>query len=380
MRALVVGAGISGLTSAIGLARAGHEVVVVERAPGPRSQGYMIDFFGPGYDAAEELGVLPRILAEGHRVSEVAYIDGRGHRRAGLSFASFGRVVDGRVVSVLRSDLERVLRDAVPDGVEVRYGVSPTAIESGPDAAQVVLDDGVAERWDLVVGADGLHSTVRRLVWGPDDRFIRPLGFHTAAYFVDDPALRRRVGDRFALTDTLDRMVGSYGVGGGRVASFFVHRTDEPLPADAGAALRRHYDGLGWIVPDLLARIPPDADLYYDLVAQSEVPRWHRGRVVLVGDACHAVSLLAGQGASLGLAGARLLTQRIGTADLADALRSYEAEWRPRVSATQARARKSIGWFLPSRSWQRSARRLVLRASGLPFAERLIAGRVGGKG
>ncbi|MFX4273734.1 FAD-dependent monooxygenase [Propionibacteriaceae bacterium Y1685] len=384
MRALVVGAGISGLAAAIGLHQQGWQVIMVERSPGPRRQGYMIDFFGPGYDAAEEMGLLPAILDVGHRIAALAYLDENGRRRAGMDFSQFARLFDGRLTSVMRPDLEAALTEALPAEVELRYGTSIDTLVPGDDhePAQVLLTDGTELELDVVIGADGLHSTVRDLVWG-GDRLV-PLGFHTAAFIVPDaPQLQAKVGNRFCLTDTVGREVGCYPIADG-VAVFTVHRsTDRELPADPVATLHDTYAGLGWIVPELLERCPAKEEIYYDLVAQSDVDQWHRGRVVLIGDACHAVSLLAGQGASLGLAGAHRLALALGGVSAPDqiteALAAYEAQWRPRTRETQLQARKGVTWFLPAHAWQLRIRRWVLRASALPGVARAVARSLVGK-
>lgn len=233
MRAVVCGAGIAGLALAGCLGRRGWEVVVLERAPRPREQGYMMDFFGPGWDAAEEMGVLPAVLELGYRVERLSYVDDRGRDRAGLPFARFAHALDGHLVSVMRPDLERVLREHARGVAELRYGRRVVGVRRRPGGAGAVLDDGTVLDADLVVGADGVHSAVRRSAFGPEERFRRWLGLHTAAFVVDDPEACRQVGDRFCLTDSVDRAMGFYGLRDGRLAVFAVHRAAAPsLPAD----------------------------------------------------------------------------------------------------------------------------------------------------
>nr|MDT0659328.1 FAD-dependent monooxygenase [Micromonospora sp. DSM 115978] len=388
MRAIICGAGIAGLTLAQRLDRHGWEVVVLEWAPGPRDTGYMIDFFGPGYDAAEELGLLPRLHELGYQVREMSYRDARGRRRASLSFARFSKLVDGRMVSIMRPDLERVLRERVSDRVDLRYATSLTAIDNRDDGVRVTLTDGSQLDADLLVGADGIHSTVRALTFGDESRFLRYLGFHTSAFVFDDPRIHALVRDQFCLTDTVDRQAGCYGLRDGRVAVFTVHRTPDPsLPADPRAAVQGEYAPLGWIVPRALAACPPAAQIYYDQVAQVEVPSWSRRRVVLVGDACQAVSLLAGQGASLGVAAGFLLAEelaRVGegrsaTDGIDAALARYEATLRPAVTEKQRVARSGTRWFLPERRWQLVARQVALRLARLPGLDRLVAGALIGE-
>ncbi|MBB5953496.1 2-polyprenyl-6-methoxyphenol hydroxylase-like FAD-dependent oxidoreductase [Saccharothrix tamanrassetensis] len=372
MKVVICGAGIAGLTLAGRLAAAGHPVVVVEKSAGPRPEGYMIDFFGPGYDAAERMGLLPRFHELGYRFIEAGYHDETGRRRAGLNFARFAESMGGRMTSIMRPDVEHILRTDLPPEVTLRFGAGVVAVDNRPDGVSVALSDGTSLDADLLVGADGIHSTVRRLVFGDEQRFFRYLGFHTAAFTVTDPEIHRLVEGRFCLTDTVGRQVGCYGLRDGWVAAFTVHRTPDPtLPTDPRASVRAAYGTLGWIVPRVLERCPPE--IYYDQVAQIELPRWSAGRVVLVGDACGAVSLLAGQGASLGMGGAFVLAGHL------DDLDGYERRWRPVVAEKQRIARSGARWFLPATALRLHVRRWAMRLARVPWIDRRIATSLVGK-
>lgn len=378
MKIIICGAGIAGLALAHRLSTAGIEVIVIERSPGPRPQGYMIDFFGPGYDAIEAMGLLPAVEAVAYHLDEATLVDDQGRRRASIDPLQFAA---GPLLSIMRPDLERVLRDNLPAAVDLRFGSNLVSVADQGDEVIVTLDDGTVLSGDLLVGADGIHSAVRRLVFGPETDFLRYLGFHTAAFTFDAPAIHEQIKGRFCLTDTAGRQMGFYGLRDGRVACFAVHRTPDPtLPADLRAAVRTTYRGLGWVVPEALERCPSPAEIYYDQVAQIVLPSWSKGRVVLVGDSCFAVSLLAGQGASLAIAGAYVLADQLArTRSVNTALSAYERLWRPVAEEKQQVGRSGARWFLPNSASQLAIRRLALRLIRLPVINRLGAAALTGK-
>ncbi|MFB6726037.1 FAD-dependent oxidoreductase [Kribbella sp. NPDC056345] len=374
MKVIVCGAGIAGLALAHRLSALGQEVIVLERSPGPRTQGYMIDFFGPGLDAMEAMGLLPALRDVAYQVPEALLVDDRGRSRARVATDRFAA---GELLSVTRPDLEDVLRAHLPDGVDLRYGV-PVVDGAQGDGVRVTTADGSTVDGDVLIGADGIHSAVRRIVFGPERDYLRYLGFHTAAYTFDAPHIHEEVDGRFCLTDSIGSQFGFYALRDGRVASFAVHRTPDPvLPTDLRAAIQSAYSDLGWVVPEALAACPAPDQIYYDQVAQIVMPSWSKGRVGLVGDACQAVSLLAGQGASLGIAGAYVLAGELARATSPEAgLAAYERVWRPIAEEKQKVGRSAARWFLPASRTQLILRRLMLR---LPFARQLLAAALAGK-
>lgn len=364
MKAVICGAGIAGLALAQRLDTLGWEVVVLEKAPGPRTQGYMIDLSGPVHDAAGAMGLLPRLRQLTYPVREAVSIDHNGQTRARLTYARSGRATGGQLLSLLRPDLEQTLRESLSHRVDLRFATGLVRIDDDVTGVRATLTDRSTLDADLLVGADGLHSTVRSMVYGEEARYLRYLGFHTAAFVFDAPDVHARLQSRFCLTDTRGRQMGFYGLRNGKVAAFAVHRTPDPtLPDDARTALLREYSGLGWVTPRALERCPSADHIYYDQVAQIELPQWSRGRVTLVGDACHAVSLLAGQGAPLGMAGACILADQLHRSDSVEAaLRRYERIWQPVITDRQRTIRETARWFVPDAAWQLHVRSAALTA------------------
>ncbi|GAB7036560.1 MULTISPECIES: FAD-dependent oxidoreductase [Catenuloplanes] len=359
-RATICGAGIAGLTLAWWLTRDGWTVTLVERAPGPRGEGYLMDFFGSGYDVAERMGLLPTLTDRASPVDELVHLSPSGRRTGGLRYAAMTGVLGGRVLSLLRGDLESALRTV--QKTPPRYGVSVAAAVPRGDRVDVELTDGTRHTADLLVGADGIHSRIRELVFGPEARFLRPLGFRTASYLFDDPDLAAWLGTRFAVIAAPGRQAGVYPTGRGGLAASLIHRTPPAArrigSSGTGPPLAALFAGLGDTAARVLARCPAGPGLYDDCVAQVEMTSWTRGPVTLVGDAGYAVSLMAGQGASLAMGGAWLLAHHLAArpGDVPAALSAYQAEMLPFTRRKQLSGRRAAAWMVPS-----TRRRLRLR-------------------
>ncbi len=372
MRAVICGAGIAGLTLAWWLERDGWQVLLVEHAAGPRDAGYMIDFVGSGYDVAERMGMLPRLRDIQTVNTVLRYLDPAGRGRGWFDYDGFAAALGGRAFTFMRGDLERVLYDVLGDRVPVRYATTVHSVAETANGVEVVLSDGTVERADLLVGADGIHSRVRELAFGPEPPLLRYLGFHTASYLCADDDLRARVGARFLLTAVPDRQVGLYPTYVGRLAVWLTHHSADPrLPQDPRGALLRTYGGMGDLVDLALRHCPSGRDLYYDQVAQIELDGWARGRVALVGDACQAVSLLAGQGASMAMGGAYVLAEQLRLDAPERAVARYEERVRPSVRVKQRAGRQTAQWLVPSSRWRITARALALATTRLPGGVRL---------
>ena len=374
MRAMICGAGIAGLTLAWWLERDGWEVSLVERASGPRDEGYMIDFVGSGYDVAELMGLLPRLADIHTRNAVVRYVGPDGAGLGRIEYDRLALAFDGRAFTFMRPDLERVLLGQLGEAVTIRYGVTIDAVEEAGSGVVATLSDGRSEAADLLVGADGIHSRIRGLVFGPEEPLVRYLGYHTASYVFTDDALRAEIGQQFVLVAAPDRQAGIYPTNDGRLAAWLVHRSPDPtLPADPAATISSVYRDLGELVDRALVHCPSDGGLYYDQVAQIEMDGWTRGHVILLGDACQAVSLMAGQGASLALGGAYVLAEELRRGgSFADAALRYEQRMRPFIRDKQRAGRRTARWLVPDSEWRLRVRGLVLAAARLPGLPKLM--------
>jgi 2-polyprenyl-6-methoxyphenol hydroxylase-like FAD-dependent oxidoreductase len=389
MKAVIVGAGIAGLVAARQLGLAGWDVELLERSAGPHPDGYMMDFFGPGVEAAERIGLYPRLAAAAYRVKAVDYVDPTGRPTSSLDYDQFARLAGGKVLSLLRPDMERAalaaLDDVATGRVQIRYNAPASRVWSDDDGVRVTVGNPHPTMLaaDVLVGADGIHSMVRSQVLGPEEEYLHPLGMRAAAFIVTEPVLNDRFRHRFVLTDSIDRLAGLYSLRCNKVAAFLVYRdatgiNGHQLEESPRERLRHEFAGLGSAVDRLLELCPEHP--YDDVVAQILMPCWQSKRTVLVGDACGAVSLLAGQGGSLAIAGAALLGDVLGPVDsperISPALAEFERRWRPTVETAQAAGRRAASSFLPAGRTQRFLRRWIIKAIGLPGIDRLAARQI----
>jgi 2-polyprenyl-6-methoxyphenol hydroxylase-like FAD-dependent oxidoreductase len=340
MKILISGAGIAGPTLAYWLERYGMEPTIVEEAPALRTGGYIIDFFGTGFEIADRMGLLPGILTKGYRVEEVRVVNREGQRVAGFSAESFWRAAGGRYTSLPRGDLAASIFGSTRGKIETIFGDSITKIEQSPASVHVTFEKGSARDFDLVVGADGLHSRVRELGFGPESQFEKYLGYKVAAF--EAPGYMPRDELTFVMYTEVGQQVSRFTMRGDRTMFLFIFE-DESL--DRGnqnmhaqkTLLRKRFGLSGWECPQILNALDATDDLYFDRVSQIRMdPRqdqWTRGRVILVGDAASCVSLLAGQGSALAMIAAYILAGELhrSQGDYALAFRRYQELFAPFV-------------------------------------------------
>lgn len=351
-RAVVVGAGIAGLATALRLTQIGWEATVIERAPERRRGGYMVNLLGNGYDAAERLGIRPALAHRdlGTFTSIMVRADGRHKFTVPQAIAQ--AALGERAITVFRGDLEGVLYDAVRDASDIRFGTTVRTVAQDDGGVRVQFSDGSTDHVDMLVGADGLHSSIRSEVFGPAENFRVDMAHVVAAFPLERvPAdVPQGAGTTFIGPG---RTAAVVNLGPGRSSAFFTYRVvDAEVEVARGPvdALSAAFGDLGGGVPDALDQLAGDpAGAYFDSVSQVVMDRWSRGRVVLLGDAAWCVTLFAGFGAASALAGA----DRLGTAlqkhgdDITAALAQWEADWRPEIVRRQAVARRGMRQYAP---------------------------------
>jgi 2-polyprenyl-6-methoxyphenol hydroxylase-like FAD-dependent oxidoreductase len=374
MDVLVVGAGIAGTTLAYWLRRAGHRTTLVEQASSWRTGGYLIDFWGAGFDVADRMGIVDELMRRGLRLERADQVDSKGRRFASLDPSVLIRRSGDRYVSIPRGELAAVIRDALLGPMagapaEVLLGEEVRALTDVGNRVRVELTVSGTRDVDLVVGADGLHSAIRRLAFGPEEDHAVHLGLAVAAFDLEGLAygpervvtMYAEVGVQVALVQRPD----------GLTMVLVSFRHDGPLPAGRSAQeafLVERLAGTGWLVPELLHGLPTASALYLDRMSQIRMPSWSSGRIVLVGDAAASVSPLAGQGSALAMVESYVLAAELDRSfgDHVAAFRAYEEVLRPLLRSKQ-RAAPGLGLvFAPRDRVQLAMRHLLLRAVGLP--------------
>jgi 2-polyprenyl-6-methoxyphenol hydroxylase-like FAD-dependent oxidoreductase len=179
MHVLISGAGIAGLTLAYCLERRGIESTVIEKSPALRTEGYMIDFFGSGYDAAEQLDLLPDLGKIHYEIARLSFLNGAGREKYSFAYSEVRKLFDGRHFNFMRGDLGRVLHSKLRDRAEIRFGLEIEAVDQTGAGCVAVLSDGARIDASVIVGADGIHSRVRTLCFGPESQFLRYLDLNT---------------------------------------------------------------------------------------------------------------------------------------------------------------------------------------------------------
>jgi len=351
-KVLISGGGIAGLALAILLKERGWEPLVAELAPGPRTEGYMMDFFGTGWDVAERMGIKEAVEAIRYPIENMGFVNDEGHPYLNLPIERIKASLGGRYTFLRRPDLEHILLEkAASFGIPVRFGISVQNIKEEEADVSVQFSDNSRDSFALVFGADGTHSRVRELLFGPEEQFRRYLGYYVAAFHIENHDYP--VGHTFALYETKDRTAGFYPISAKTMSAVYLFRNEDLgfIPREKRYAfVREKCAGMGWISETVLKDHPSSEPMFFDAVTQISLPVWSKGRVALLGDACGCLSLLAGQGSHMALAGAwvlaRELERRGGNHEAA--FSAYEKFLRPAVEKKQKEAASFARIVVPS--------------------------------
>jgi 2-polyprenyl-6-methoxyphenol hydroxylase-like FAD-dependent oxidoreductase len=367
---LVTGASIAGPALAYWLVRYGFDVTLVERSPTIRTGGYAIDIRGTAIDVIDRMGILPAVRAEHVATRQVTFLNGQGRQVARVNLEDLALGGAGRHVELARGALTSQLFELIRSQVKHRFGDAITSLSDGPNGVDVGFKSGASERFDLVVSGEGLHSTTRAMVFGPEASFSRYLGYCFAICELPNKyGLRREAviynkpGKAAVLYSTTD---------GPTLYGLFAHRRPPPSPEEFDDPQRqrnsiaRAFADDGWQVPEMIGAMQDAEDFYYDATMQIHMPTWSAGRVAVLGDAAFGPSFFTGQGTSMALVGAYMMAGALATrAEPTAAFESYEVATRPYVAANQRLVTNGSTMVAPGSSLALWARNSMIRLAPL---------------
>lgn len=381
MRIAINGAGIAGTTLAYWLCKFGHEVLLVEQAPRLRTGGYILDLWGLGYDVAEKMGLLPQFQEMQCSVEELRIVDRQGRTCGGYPAQVLLRLTHDRFIALSRSEIAATIYGLLDGKIETLFGDSITAIEDHGKRATLSFEHAPQREVDLVVGADGLHSRVRQLVFGPETKFEFPLGCHVASF--EAKGYRPRDERATVILGTPGQYISSFPIREDKTLFFMVFR-DEYLTsgipssvAEQKSVLTSIFANSGWECPQILSALQDADDLYFDSISQIRMEAWTKGRVALVGDAAACPSLIAGEGTGLAMAEAYVLANEFRKTpnDHSLAFTRYEGLLRPFLIRKQKSATRLVGSFVPKSALGVTARNFATQLMRLPVFPQILMGR-----
>jgi 2-polyprenyl-6-methoxyphenol hydroxylase-like FAD-dependent oxidoreductase len=353
---LISGASVAGPALAWWLARRGFRPVIVERAGHLREGGYAVDFRGPVHlRVLEQMGLLEQVRARQTALRSLAYVDDRGQPVTAMPAVFFAGDLE-----ILRGDLGALLYQATRDDTEYIFGDTVTGLDQDAGGVHVTFAHAAPRTFGLVIGADGVHSGIRRLAFGPDEDVIGDLGLYVSVFTVPNFAGLDRAGLLHAAPGKTAGLIAARDPATALAQLYFTSPGLRYDPADTAAQqqiITEQFAGLGWEVPRLLAAMPAATDFYFDTASQVHLDHWSDRRVALIGDAAHAAGP-GGNGTGNAVVAAAILAGELAASPGGHqaALARYEQRLRPYVTRAQKQAADSQAFLAPA-TWQKIRRR-----------------------
>ena len=344
-RILISGAGVGGLACAMWLSRKGFRPVIVERAHSIRTGGFLVSLSHHAYQFAERLGVMPQLRAHACGIDSSSYHDSEGRTLLSLQSKALFSGID--VIQLMRDDLVAILYESAKSEIDLRFGDSIQTMNETSDHVEVEFDSGRYEKFDVVIGADGLQSIVRKLAFDDADITYHHLNLNCAAFRLPNVLNLR---NKFETHMQRDRYMAVFSSGHGDLGAVFVWDCDEPSVPSGDLrrqVLRQAFNRGDSSIAAVIEQCPTNHSIYMDSLVQVEAKQWYTKRVVLVGDAAHCLTLFSGRGAGAAFNGASRLAQALVELEPIDAFARYQGEMHPVIRAIQPATRKAVRWYVP---------------------------------
>ncbi|MBI1341920.1 MAG: hypothetical protein GC171_03185 [Terrimonas sp.] len=382
---LISGAGIAGTTLAFWLKKFGFNPTIIELYPTLREGGYAIDFMGAGYDVAEKMGIIPALEKADLDISKLSFVDKNNREKGNMNYRKIKQLLNNRAFTLLRSDLAKVIYNSIDQETEIIFGNSITKIEQDENNVMVTFQNGLTRQFDLLVGADGLHSNVRNLIFGSEAQFEKYYGYYTASCTIDNFPFKDRA---FSMYNVPNKQVALYSFTEKKTFTFFIFSANEKLSyayhdiEKQKQILKTEFMNIGWKCPEILSKIDSTKDFYFDAVSQIKMEKWSSNRVALVGDACDCPSLLSGKGSTLAMVGAYILAGELKQANgnYKIAFEQYQHIFKPFIDKKQKAAQSFAKSFVPKTNFGIWQRNFALKLMSLPFVSKLIFNQFKDKG
>lgn len=379
MKILVSGAGIAGLTSAFWLNHYGFNVTVIERAPEIRDEGYLVDFYSEGIQIAKAMGILDKLYEVSTGLKTVDIVNNDGSHIGGFTIADIQKAMEDTnsgYIPLMRGNLERTIYEALPKNINFRFNTTIETIENLPDAANVTFANGTTEKFDIVIGAEGIHSTTRALIFGDEQQFKVPMHAHVAIIRL------KGAGESYRGSVKTNMSVGNFLAAAptknGDLIGIFAYNSTDPIPrthADSLAMLRKVYNPTNAFTNDIINQITDDTYIYIDEVSQIRMPKWCEDRVALVGDAAACLTLLSGQGSLMAMTESYILARELSQAkgDYKIAFKAYQDILMP-VIGKKAVASAKVSILIPKNWFSYQMFKLAFKFIKYPYIQKKIFG------
>ncbi|MBS1577586.1 MAG: FAD-dependent monooxygenase [Bacteroidetes bacterium] len=377
---LISGAGIAGTTLAFWLKKFGFNPAIIEVAPKLREGGYAVDFMGAGYDVAEKMDIIAELKNADIDFSKLTFVDKNNKEKGSMNYQKIKNFLNGRALTILRSDLAKIIFNSLDNDIEVIFGNTITNIEQDDEKVTVTLQNGIKRNFDLLVGADGLHSNVRNLVFGKEILFETYCGYYTSSYTINNFSIGNNA---FSMYNIPYKQAAIYSNKKNQTTTFFIFSSPHKLSYQhhdidqQKQILKAEFEDCGWKCPQLISAIDLTTDFYFDSVSQIKMEPWSQGRITLIGDACYCPSLLSGKGSTLAMAGAYILAGELKQADgnYQKAFKQYELLFKPFMEKKQKAAQFFAKSFIPKSNFGIWIRNQAFKLMSIPLFSKLFLGQ-----